>query len=53
MADINHANDEYKATRPSQILKTEKYVTDLVEILKNDFVNPFNSNIYKDKLHKP
>ena len=51
MADINHANDEYKATRPSQILKSEKYVTDLVEILKNDFVNPFNSNIDKDKLH--
>ena len=50
MSDVNHANDEYKATRPSQILKSEKYVTDLVEVLRNDFVNPFDSNIDKDKL---
>ena len=50
MSDVNHANDEYKATHPSQILKSGKYVTDLVEVLRNDFVNPFDSNIDKDKL---
>ena len=50
MSEVNHANDEYKATRPSQVLKSEKYVTDLVEVLRNDFVNPFDSNIDKNKL---
>ena len=50
MSDVNHANDEYKATRPSQVLKSEKYVTDLVEVLTNYFVNSFDSNIDKDKL---
>ena len=50
MSAVNHANDEYKATRPSQILKSEKYVTDLVEVLRNDFMNPFDSNIDKGKL---
>ena len=50
MSDVNHANVEYKATRPSQIFKSEKYVIDLVEVLRNDFMNPFDSNIDKDKL---
>ena len=31
-------------------MKSEKNVTDLVEVLRNDFVNPFDSNIDKDKL---
>ena len=50
MADLNHANDDYKASRPSQILKSEKHVKNLIKVLTNDFVNPFDTDIDKDKL---
>ena len=50
MADLNHANDDYKASRPSQILKSEKHVKNLIKVLTNDFVNSFDTDIDNNKL---
>ena len=49
MADINHANDEYKASRPSQILKSEERVKSFVNVLTEDFVNPFYPNFKRSR----
>ena len=40
----------YKPARPSQILKHEKLVLDVMEVLQGHYINPFEIDIDKDKL---
>ena len=50
MADVKHSNDEYKANRPSQILKSEQHVQNVLKVLTEDYINPFDSTLDKNSL---
>ena len=49
-AGMNNASNAYKPLRPSQILQSEKFVSRIIEVLKEEYVNPFDVNIPKEKL---
>ena len=40
----------YKPLRPSQILQSERFVSRIIEVLKEKYVNPFDVNIPREKL---
>ena len=50
MADINCSSILHKPLRPSQILKSEKLVTNMVRTLKEEFINPFAVELDQTKL---
>ena len=50
LADVNHSASTYKPLRPSQILQSEKFVTRIIDVLKEEYVNPFGVNVDKEKL---
>ena len=50
MAGIQSASDIYKPLRPSQILKSEVMVTNVVNVLSSEYINPFDSGLGKDYL---
>ena len=50
MAGIQSASDIYKPLRPSQILKSEVMVTNVVNVLSSEYINPFDSGLDKDYL---
>ena len=50
MAGIKRGTEDYKCTRPSQIIKSEHRVTKLKEILGNEFLNPFDSSLEHEYL---
>ena len=50
LAEVNTASNAYKPLRPSQILQSEKFVSRITEVLKEEYVNPFDINIPKEKL---
>jgi hypothetical protein len=50
MSDKRHANDNYKANRPSQILKYEQHIKNILGVLSEDYVNPFELNLCKNLL---
>ena len=50
ISDIKHANDNYKANRPSQILKYEQHIKNVLRVLSEDYVNPFDPNLDKNIL---
>eukprot|EP00794_Sanderia_malayensis_P014842 gene14842-biopygen11931 len=50
MAEVEASSTLYKPLRPSQVLKTEKFVTNIVKILKEEYLNPFDPNLEKNKL---
>ena len=41
----------YKPLRPSQILKTEKMVTNAIDVITNEHINPFGLDIGKNHLY--
>ena len=41
MCNIREQYNEYKSTRPSQILKSESGKGNVVTVLENEYVNPF------------
>ena len=41
----------YKPLRPSQILKTEKMVTNAIDVITNEYINPFGLDIDKNHLY--
>ena len=43
--------DAYKPCRPSQILLSEKLVSNVVEVLTDEYINPFDPSIEKDHLY--
>ena len=50
MADINCSSILYKPLKPSQILKSEKLVTNIVRTLKEEYINPFAVELDQTKL---
>ena len=50
MTDINCSSTLYKPLRPSQILKSEKLVTNIVRTLKEEYINPFAVELDQTKL---
>ena len=40
----------YKPLRPSQILKTDKMVTNAIDVITNEYINPFGLDIDKNHL---
>ena len=43
MAGVTGSADIYKALQTSQIIKSEDKVSWLVQILENDYINPFTA----------
>ena len=50
LTDMNNPGSIYKPLRPSQILKSEKFVSNIINVLKEEYVNPFDSNLCKELL---
>ena len=50
MAGMQSASDICKPLRPSQILKSEVMVTNVVNILTSEYISPFDSELDKDYL---
>ena len=50
MAGMQSTSDIYKPLRPSQILKSEVMVTNVVNVLSSECINPFDSGLDKDYL---
>ena len=51
MAGTTTKNELYKALRPSQILTSEKLVTRVIEVLEEEYLNPFSVLIDEDQLY--
>ena len=50
LTDMNNPDSIYKPLRPSQILKPERFVSNIINVLKEEYVNPFDSNLNKGLL---
>ena len=50
MAGMQSASDIYKPLRSSQILKSEVMVTNVVNVLSSEYINPFDSGLDEDYL---
>ena len=50
LTDMNNPGSIYKPLRPSQILKSERFVLNIINVLKEEYVNPFDSNLDKGLL---
>ena len=50
LAEVNSATNAYKPHRPSQILQSEKFVSRIMKILKEEYVNPFDVNLTQEQL---
>ena len=50
MASVASSADIFKALRLSQIIKSEDKVSQLVQILENDYINPFCVTLEATKL---
>ena len=50
MAGIKRSTEDYKCTRPSEIIKSESRVEKVKEVLANEFLNPFDSALDQEYL---
>ena len=50
LTDMNNPSSIYKPLRTSQILKSERFVSNIINVLKEECVNPFDSNLDKGLL---
>ena len=50
LAGMKSSFDMYKLLRPSQILRSEEMVKNVVSVLNNEYINPFGSDLDKDQL---
>ena len=51
MAGTITKSEMYKALRPSQILTSEKMVTKVIEVLQEEYINPFSVLVDKEQLY--
>ena len=51
MAGTTTKSEMYKALRPSQILTSEKMVTKVIEVLQEEYINPFSLLVDKEQLY--
>ena len=49
-AGVKSKSESYKPLRPSQILKSEKVVTNVINVLTEEYINPFDPIIDSSKL---
>ena len=47
-ATIYSSSEKYKPLRPSQILISEKLVAEVIRVLEEEYVNPFNNLVTED-----
>ena len=45
LTDMNNPGSIYKPLRPSQILESERFVSNIINVLKEEYVNPFDINL--------
>ena len=50
MCGLNVSSLRYKTQRPSQVLQSEDLVSQIVTILQNEYINPFDISIDKSNL---
>ena len=50
MAGIKRSTEDYKCTRPSEIIKSERRVAKVKEVLANEFLNPFDPTLGQEYL---
>ena len=50
MAGIKRSTENYKCTRPSEIIKSERRVAKVKEVLANEFLNPFDPTLDQEYL---
>ena len=51
MANMKSCDEDRKSLRPSQILKTESMVTRIINVLKEEYINPFGTELDKTELY--
>ncbi|KAG1685941.1 hypothetical protein GQR58_008889 [Nymphon striatum] len=51
LADVNSSDEGYKSNRPSQILKSENFVENIMNIMTEEYINPFDESLEKDCLY--
>ena len=51
LADINCSEDVYKALRPSHILKSEQLAEKLINVMTEEFLNPFDESLDSGELY--
>ena len=51
MANMKSCDGIRKSLRPSQILKTESRVTKIINFLKDEYINPFGTELDKTELY--
>eukprot|EP00794_Sanderia_malayensis_P002140 gene2140-2429_t len=52
LANVKSSDEGYKSNRPSQILKSEKFVNGIINVMTDEFINPFDELLQKDYLYK-
>ena len=51
LSGLNSSTDSYKPLRPSRILKSEKQVSDVLHVLEEEYLNPFDLEIDQTHLY--
>ena len=51
LADVKSSDEAYKSNRPSQILKSEKFVENIMNVMTEEYINPFDESLEKDCLY--
>ena len=51
MTEINQEIFVYKSLRPSEIIKSEKKVGRIVNVLQEEYINPFSGELDKSQLY--
>lgn len=47
LADVKCSEEGYKSNRPSQILKSEKFVENIMNVMTEEYINPFEDSLEK------
>ena len=50
LADLDSTSTMFKPLRPSQILQSYKFVNNIIKVLKEEYINPFDVGLDKDRL---
>ena len=50
MCGMDSSSEMYRPSRPSQILQSEKRVSDITRVLREEYINPFDINLDKSSL---
>ena len=51
LADVNTSEEGYKSNRLSSIIKTKNYVQKVINVLTDEYINPFANSLDKESLY--